>query len=95
MTGPRYLVARFASWTRPNDPPTFARPFDTGERWTDDPGDAVKLTAAAAERLRDDLADHSAHTGRGYAFAVVEEIDTNTGPAHRELTPPELAELTQ
>lgn len=90
MTAARYLVARHASWTLPGTPPSFVRPADGGARWTNAPADAAKLTADEAATLRDAFADYSAHHGRGEAFAVVAEIDTQNGPAHRELTPAEL-----
>lgn len=85
-TPPTYIVARYAS-------PSSAPMFYTAETlfpWTTHEQHADRFDRAEARQLRDDLADHDAVRGIGGAFAVLEEIDTPSGPAHRELTPQEL-----
>lgn len=89
MTAPSYIIARSAT-------PTSAPSYYTSAahyRWTTNERAADRLTLADAAQLRDDLTDHDAMRGTGYAFAVVAQIDTPRGPAHRELTPAELGAL--
>jgi len=99
MTEPRYLVARSPDWTTTDTPPLFFR-RDTAREyqhrtvpWSENVNDADRFALDEAARLRDDLADYFASKGRGDAVAVIEEIATTSGPAHRELTLAELAEL--
>lgn len=92
----RYIVARASSHAWQQDqPPRFYRLAAPGfEPFTaaDDSAAALRMTKQDARQLAEDLDDYAATRGLSYRHSVLAEIQTQDGPAQRELTREELAE---